>query len=181
MKKYIVEFKPFLLFLVKFFAVYLALTALYRFYLNSYDEEKFEVDSFTQMVSSQSVKFISFFDADVYEMPNLKEASVKIFYKKQWTSRVIEGCNAMSVIILFISFVIAFTGKPVHTIMFIIIGSVLIHFFNVVRIGSLIILRHSFPEYRRFLHDVAFPLVLYGFVFLLWIIWVNKFSIYVKK
>lgn len=181
MKKYITEFKPFLVFLAKFFVVYIALTALYRVYLNSYDEKNFEVDGFTQLVSNQSVAFISFFENDIYQMPNLKEAAINIYYKNTWSSRVIEGCNALSVIILFISFIIAFTGKIKHTILYIIAGSVLIHFFNVVRIGMLIMLRHSFPEYKRFLHDIAFPLVIYGFVFLLWVIWVNKFSIYAKK
>lgn len=181
MKKYFIEFKPFLLFLVKFFAVYFVLTFAYRMYLSSYDEKNFEVDGFTQMVSNQTIKVISLFENDVYQMPNLKEASVNVVYKKEWNSRIIEGCNALSVIILFISFIIAFTGRLKHTILFIIGGSLLIHFFNVVRIASLIMLRYSFPEYRVFLHDIAFPLVIYGFVFLLWVIWVNKFSLYAKK
>jgi hypothetical protein len=31
-----------------------------------------------------------------------------------------------------------------------------------------------------FLHGVLFPLFIYGVVFILWVIWVSKFSLYAK-
>jgi hypothetical protein len=45
----------------------------------------------------------------------------------------------------------------------------------------LVVLMYHFPDYKEFLHGVLFPLLIYGTVFLLWIIWVNKFSFYAKK
>ena len=52
---------------------------------------------------------LSIFDDNSYTMPNLKEASVKLFYHDKWVARIIEGCNAVSVVILFISFVLIFS------------------------------------------------------------------------
>lgn len=181
MKNLLLQYKPFLLFLGKFIASYLFLTILYQSYLNRFDAKNAEVDSFTQIVADQSATVLSWFDSQSYTMPHLKEPSVKLFYKGKYISRIIEGCNAISVIILFIAFVIAFTGKFKNTIFFIIMGIFLIHILNIVRISLLCIALCSFPQYEHLLHAVIFPLVIYTVVFLLWVIWVNKYSMYATE
>lgn len=181
MKEYLIQFKPFLLFLGKFICTYLILAFLYQSYLNQYDETKSEVDGVTVMVAHQSEQILSLFDTHSYTMPNLKEPSVKLFYHGKWVARIIEGCNAVSVIILFISFVVAFKGRFWQTVLFILSGILLIHFFNVVRIALLCMAIFHYPASQHFLHGVAFPLFIYGVVFCLWVIWVNKFSVYAKK
>ena len=181
MKEYILQFKPFLVFLAKFAASYLLLTFVYQTYLHQFDEKKMEVDGFTQLVANQSQKILSLSDANSHTGINTKEASVKLFYNGKWVARIIEGCNALSVIILFVSFVIAFTGKLKPTLLFILFGSLLIHIFNVLRIALLCMALHNFPQYDSLLHDVIFPIVIYGLVFLLWIVWVNKYSFYAEK
>jgi exosortase family protein XrtF len=181
LKDYLIQFKPFLLFLAKFIFTYLVLSVAYHYYLNQFDQKNNEVDHFTQLVAEQSKQVLSVFDEQSYTMPNLKEPSVKLFYHDKWVARIIEGCNALSIIILFISFVIAFTGKLKQTILFIIIGSLLIHVFNVIRIALLCMAIFHYNQYEHLLHGVLFPLFIYGFVFVLWIIWVNKFSFYAKN
>ncbi len=181
MKKYFIQYKPFLLFLGKFLFTYLVLTFAYETYLNQFDSEKLEVDGFTKLVATQTVNILSFFEFQAYEMPNLEALSVKIFFNKKYIAQIIEGCNGLSVIILFTAFIVAFIGKLKHTIAFIIVGSLMIHILNIARIALLCVLIYSFPEYEEILHGVIFPLIIYGFVFLLWVIWVNKFSIYASK
>jgi hypothetical protein len=44
----------------------------------------------------------------------------------------------------------------------------------------LIVLLYHFPEQNHLLHGVLFPALIYGSVFVLWFIWVNKFSKYAK-
>ena len=149
--------------------------------MNHFDEKKFEVDGFTQLVAQQSKQVLLIFDSESYTMPNLKEPSVKLFYHDKWVARIIEGCNAVSIIILFISFVIAFSGKFKQTLLFILVGSFIIHFFNVLRIALLCMAIFHYKQYEHLLHGVLFPLFIYGIVFILWVIWVNKFSFYAKK
>jgi exosortase family protein XrtF len=181
LKNLLLQYKPFLLFLGKFIASYLILTVVYQSYLNRFDSSKAEVDSFTQIVADQSAAVLSWFDSKSYTMPHLKEPSVKLIYKGKYISRIIEGCNAISVIILFISFVIAFTGKFKNTTLFIILGIVLIHILNIARIALLCVALYHLPKYEHLFHGVIFPLVIYGVVFLLWVIWVNKYSFYATK
>ena len=181
MKEYLIQFKPFLIFLAKFALTYLALTLIYGHYLSHFNKKKIEVDGYTRLVANQSLKVLSVFDSNSYTLPNLEEASVKMYYHNKWVSRIIEGCNGLSIIILFVSFVMAFSGKFKHTLSFIFLGSLLIHIFNVVRIALLCTAIFYFPQYEHLLHVVIFPLFIYGVVFLLWVIWVNNYSLYAQK
>ncbi len=181
MKKYFILYKPFLLFLGKFLLTYLMLTFIYQSYLSQFDVKKNETDSFTKLVAQQTEEVLLFFNCDVKTTPNLKEPAVNLYYKQRPMARIIEGCNALSVIILFISFIVAFSGKIKTTILYMISGSILIHILNVFRIALLCVLMYYYPKQQHFLHGVLFPLFIYGVVFILWIIWVNKFSKYAKK
>ena len=181
MKNLLLQYKPFLLFLGKFIFSYLILTFIYQTYLNHFDAKNAEVDAFTQLVAEQSAAVLSLVDSKSFTIPHQTEPTVKLFYKGKYTSRIIEGCNALSVIILFISFVVAFTGKFKKTILFILFGSILIHILNIGRIALLCVALYHLPKYQHLLHGVIFPLVIYGVVFLLWVIWVNKYSLYATE
>jgi exosortase family protein XrtF len=180
LKNYWIQYKPFLLFLVKFIFSYLVLTVIYHHNLNQFDIKNNEVDGFTKLVSTQVEHLLLFFNADAHIELHSSQPCYKFFYNGKYISRIIEGCNALSVIILFISFVIAFSGKLKNTIYFIISGSIIIHVLNITRIALLMVAFYNFPEANFILHDILFPIVIYGTVFILWIIWVNKFSFYAK-
>lgn len=169
-----------MLFLGKFALTYLLLTFMYQLYLNQFDAKNNEVDGFTQSVAEQSKKVLLFFN-DSHTEFHSTQPSIKLFYQDKFVARIIEGCNALSVIILFIAFVVAFTGKWKSTILFIIGGSLLIHILNVIRIALLAIALYHYPESEPILHGVIFPLSIYSVVFILWVTWVNKFSLYAKK
>jgi exosortase family protein XrtF len=175
------QFKPFLLFLGKFLLSYLLLTFLYQSYLNQFDAKIYQVDGFTKMVANQTKNLMELFGCVVTTEIHANESCVKLYYNHKWIARIIEGCNALSVIILFVSFVISFSGKIKQTIIYILVGSLLIHIMNVIRIALLAVLIFNYPQYESFLHGVFFPLIIYGFVFLLWVYWVNNFSKYATK
>ncbi len=158
----------------------MVLTIIYQYYLNQFDIKNNEVDGFTKLVSTQVEQLLLFFNGDANIELHPSQPCYKFFYNGKYVSRIIEGCNALSVIILFISFVIAFSGKLKNTIYFIISGSIIIHVLNITRIALLMVAFYNFPEANFILHDILFPLVIYGVVFILWIIWVNKFSFYAK-
>ena len=182
MKSYINQYRPFLLFLLKFFSVYIGLTLLYKLYLKQYDNPiQSQVDGFTQLVAHQTQQLLIFFNYNASTVMHDHQASIKLFLNKTYVARVVEGCNALSVIILFAAFVVAFTGKLKHTILFILGGSLLIHLLNVLRIALLCIALLHYPQHEEILHGIIFPLFIYGVVFGLWVVWVNKFSIYAEK
>lgn len=178
MKKYFIQYKTFLVFIGTFFAAYIALTVIYKLYLNSF--EKNTVDGLTNLVSIQVFQLMNLFNPDVLISKNAFDPYLEVWYNQKYVVRIVEGCNAVSVIILFVSFVVAFSGKFKTTLVFILFGIFLIHVLNIIRIASLSVLLFHFPEQEHILHGVLFPLIIYGLVFILWIIWITKFSKYAQ-
>jgi exosortase family protein XrtF len=176
MKKYFVLYKPFLVFLTCFFGTYVFLTLCYQFFLNGFVSGK--VDTVTSWVAQNVEYVLSMFyqTARVVEVHN--EPFFIIYFENKDVARIVEGCNGISVIVLFVSFVVAFSGSLKNTLLFIFGGSLIIYILNILRIAVLTVLLHYFPAQEHVLHGVLFPLVIYGVVFVLWVIWVNKFSKY---
>jgi exosortase family protein XrtF len=182
LKTYFQIYRPFLVFLLKFFAVYGGFTFLYQFYLSQYDSIlAFEVDAVTRSVAYQVQYVLNFLQYNCQLQPHESQASMKLIINGVYVLRVVEGCNALSVIILFTAFVVAFSGKWLTTICFLFVGSVLIHVMNILRIAVLSLALLYYPEQQTLLHGVIFPLIIYGFVFGSWVIWVNQFSNYARK
>lgn len=180
MTPYFAQYKPFFIFLLKFFGVYILLTTIYQYYLDSFDSNSFEVDGFTRFVARQTDAILHlFYNAKMN--PHPLQASIQVSLEGDYLARIVEGCNALSVMILFIAFVVAFKGKLKQTLLFILIGVIVIHVLNIVRIALLTMALLNYPQYGHVLHSVVFPLFIYGVVFLLWVIWVNKYSSYAKS
>lgn len=178
LKKYFQQYKPFLFFLASFFGCYILLTAIYQFFLNGFGNNT--VDTITQAVAQNSEKVISWFFMRIQTENVANEPFVRMCFQNECIVRIVEGCNGISVIILFISFIVAFSGSMKNTLLFIFGGTLLIYILNVLRIALLIVLMYYFPEVKHLLHGVLFPAIIYGTVFILWVIWVNKFSKYAK-
>ncbi|WP_163397910.1 exosortase family protein XrtF [Flavobacterium fluviatile] len=176
MKKYLVQFKPFLIFIGTFFATYILLTIIYKSYLNSFGSD--DIDGITTVVGSNVYGLMDAFNCDVLIQKSSSGPYLEVWYNKDYVIRIVEGCNAVSVMILFISFVLAFSGKLKTTVWFILSGTLFIYILNVVRIALLAVLLFRYPEKLHLLHGVFFPLIIYGLVFVLWVFWVNKFSKY---
>jgi exosortase family protein XrtF len=158
---------------------FIILTLLYQVFLDSFGKNK--IDSVTRLVARNTEQLLSLFPADVAIEDSKTGTFIKLIYNRKYVARIIEGCNAISVIILFISFVVSFSGKLKPTVLFILGGSVFIYVLNVIRITMLSVLIYHFPAQVSLLHGVLFPLFIYGVVFILWVIWVSKFSLYAKN
>jgi exosortase family protein XrtF len=118
---------------------------------------------------------------DTVTEQNPSELSMLVTINGSYTSRIIEGCNSISVIILFLSFIVAFSGDLKETVLFGLFGALLIYVVNILRIIALTILYHRFPEYQDILHNLLFPAIIYGLTFMLWVTWVKFFSHLNKK
>lgn len=180
LKEIFIQYKPFFTFLIKFALFYFVFAFAYSFFLDQFDTTKFELDAITKIVSNHTEYMMQFLNADYYTIQHESEASTKVIYNGKYIARIIEGCNAISVIILFAAFVFAFASNWVKTFLYIIVGSILIYVLNIIRIGLLVWAIYYYPEYKELLHGTIFPLFIYGVVFILWIIWVTKFSKYAK-
>lgn len=174
--------KNIIIFLVKFFATYFILVSVYNFYLQKSQEKDggFKTSSITRVVANQTIDVLTFFGYPAKTVQHDNELSMQLIIEDHFTARVIEGCNSISIIILFIAFVVAFSGSLKATLLYIVFGGIFIYVINVLRIAFLTVMIYKYPAHVGILHDLIFPAIIYGTVFLLWVIWVNKFSSYKK-
>jgi len=159
------------------------MVGLYSFYLSKTQEKEtlYQCAPVTTAVANQTARMITFLGYKAEIKQHQDELSLKVLVNNTYVSRVIEGCNSISIIILFLAFIIGFSGNLKTTISFGIVGSLLIYVTNIFRIAVLSIGILKYPEYQETLHSLVFPAIIYGMVFLLWVIWANKFSDYKKK
>ncbi|HMQ76260.1 MAG: archaeosortase/exosortase family protein [Flavobacteriales bacterium] len=87
-----------------------------------------------------------------------------------------DPCNGVSLFAVFALFLITYPGPWRHKAWFIPLGLLSIHLINVLRIAALCIVVTIDYELLNFNHDYTFYVVVYGWVFLLWFLWVKRFA-----
>ena len=168
--------KTVLIFLIKFFGTYIALFLIYSAYLNTTQGINFSCDPITESVSKQTVELLMKIGYDAEIEPLTSESAMQLKLNNTPISRITEGCNAISVIILFISFIVAFAGSFKATFLYVLFGTAIIYIANILRIAIISISFYKYPAYQDILHDYIFPGIIYGITFLLWFIWIRKYS-----
>jgi exosortase family protein XrtF len=87
-----------------------------------------------------------------------------------------DPCNGVGLFAVYLIFLIAYPGPWEHKLWFAPLGLLTIHLINALRVAALCIIVKYDYELLNFNHDYTFYVVVYGWVFLLWAIWVKRFS-----
>ncbi len=90
-------------------------------------------------------------------------------------------CNGVPLFTLFAGFIIALPGGILRKMIYIPLGIISIHFLNIFRIVALLLIHVYAPESLNFNHTYTFTILMYGYIFILWIFWVNKSKNYFNK
>jgi len=90
--------------------------------------------------------------------------------------RIAYLCDGLILYVIFLIFLISFPGPIKHKAWFIPVGFIVIYLANLLRVVALVIIQINAPEHLEFNHKYTFTMLVYGFIFLLWIIWVRLFS-----
>ncbi len=167
------EFKPTVLFLVRFIGLYLLGNFLYGLYVTAYEPRP---DPVTQWVTHQTGAVISAcgWPVDVEDHPT--KSTTRIKYNHHSILAVYEGCNGVNTMIIFAAFIFAFGPISKRMLWFIPLGIVIIHLANLVRITLLFFVAEYRPDFMYFIHKYVFTASLYAVIFMLWVWWVRKFA-----
>lgn len=170
------DFKPIIFFIAKFFLVYIVLTVLYSWYLQPYLYEQHIADPITTWMTDVAVSLIKFFGFEASHIQVEGEVWRRFILGGKNASIVNEGCNAVSVMIIFVSFIIAFSRGIIKTGVYVLLGLLIMIVSNVARIALLTWIYRYHTEYSKMSHDYLFPAIIYGTVVILWLIWVKFFA-----
>jgi exosortase family protein XrtF len=162
-----------IVFLLKYTILYLSLNTLYAYYVMYFHPNP---DPLTEFVASNVVGVLNAFDSSVglQTLPN--NANVQILKGDRVIVQVYEGCNSFNVIVVFISFLIAFKGPSKLFLKYFFIGIVIIYAINLVRILALYFVSIELPDALYFFHKFFFSGVIYLVVFSFWYFWIKHIN-----
>jgi exosortase family protein XrtF len=87
-----------------------------------------------------------------------------------------DNCNGLALFALFAGFIIAYPGPWKKKLLYIPIGILLLQALYIIRLVALAIIQTYSLEMTEFNHTYTFTIIIYGFIFLLWMKWVNTYS-----
>lgn len=87
--------------------------------------------------------------------------------------QIIDGCNGIGTVGLFMGFVLAFPGHAIRRAIFIPAGILIIYLSNVARVDFLLVSLKYWEPGFDFVHDLGAPAFFYAIIFGLWILWAN--------
>ncbi len=91
------------------------------------------------------------------------------------------GCMGRNVLLGFSALIVVFPGKWIHKFWYIPMGIVILTFVNMLRISGLAVTAYCCPEYSDINHYFIFKIAAWIIIFILWLIWFNKFSPFGNK
>ena len=163
--------KAILFFILKFVGLYIVLNTLYGLWISSYTPFP---DPVTRVVTHNSAAVISVAQDNISVGEAVNSPNVPIQQNGKTIVSVYEGCNSLNVMIVFVSFVIAYTGSLKKTLLFGLFGIVLIYLANLGRVSLLYFIAKYYPHSLYFFHKYLFTGLLYVLVFVLWYFWVRR-------
>nr|WP_259073182.1 exosortase/archaeosortase family protein [Salinibacter ruber] len=87
--------------------------------------------------------------------------------------RVVDGCNGLASIGLFVGFVVAYPGHAWRRALFIPLGILVVYLSNVGRVSGLLLLQKYWGTGFDVAHSVGAPMFFYTVIFGLWVLWAN--------
>ncbi|WP_194767013.1 archaeosortase/exosortase family protein [Tamlana sp. I1] len=86
-------------------------------------------------------------------------------------------CNGLTLMALYIGFIVCIPEKFWRKIKYIILGIIIIDFINILRCVGLIYLREYFHAYFDFAHHYLFKAIVYASTFIIWTIFARKINL----
>jgi exosortase/archaeosortase family protein len=158
--------------LLNFVILILTIHYLYMFFTVQFDYTIHRIfgiyNWFNNTVYDQSKFFLGLV------VPFKSEGQKFIFESKDYID-ILFPCTGVQPMLQFAMVVFLYPGPLKHKIWYIPMGMVIIHFTNVLRIAGLGVVMAYWPEHWYYAHDYPFRIIIYVVIFILWVVWNEKF------
>lgn len=171
MKELLHQYKDSLLFIGKFVGIYILLNTAYGFFVSYYTPAP---DPITSAVTRHVAIGLSWFHDQIRMVPDSTEPNIHLQRDFKNVVSVFEGCNSINVMIVFFAFIIAFKGSVRSTIIFTVLGLLMIYIINLLRVALLFEVAYYYPQHLYFFHKYLFTAIIYLIVFAIWYIWIQR-------
>lgn len=171
MKEHLKKLTPFHWFLIKAGALYLLWLFLYHTW--GVQRGGFD-DQFTALTGKSAAWVLNLFGYD--STTELRGAWEMLQIDGRNIVAIGNPCNGLVIMALYAGFIIAYPGPIKTKILFIVAGIGIIFILNLLRVIALTFNWMYAKESFEFNHTYTFTFIVYGVVFIMWMVWANKFS-----
>ena len=99
-----------------------------------------------------------------------------LWFDNTWGLSVNDGCTGFKQIAQFMLLILFFPGSWKNKIWFIPLGMFIVYLTNLFRLLSISLVLNYMPKHSLFIHDNVLRSLFYVVIFVLWLLWVNKFA-----
>jgi exosortase family protein XrtF len=165
--------KPLTRFLLKAVALYLGWHVLWYNWI----EPDGTVNHYlTYHTASVAALFLNLFSGSSFSLSPFEEQNTYLFKDNVAVVLIEHGCNGLILMVLFAAFIIAFPGPWKKKLWYIPLGILAIYIINAIRVIGLAVNHIYAKSSFDFNHKYTFTILIYGAIFLFWMVWVNRFS-----
>ncbi len=168
--EYYHHFKPAIWFILKFLILYVILNVVYGIYIESFGHR---VDNYTIITAQHTSKFLNLFNESTKILIDEKSRYCVMANSQSEILSVFEGCNGLNVMIIFISFIFAYSKSILRYWWYLLAGIAVLYLVNIFRISILYYVADRFEHYLYFTHKFVFTGIIYVVVGVLWYLYVN--------
>mgnify|MGYP001400877188 FL=1 len=159
--------REFIRFLGRFLSCLIVFTIVYESYL-WFTEQQRELDWITYKVSELSHALAVALGVANCEFSCFMDGCYIGVEGKM--INVLEGCNGLKLALVYSSYIIGVSGWKWQSVVQVIVGVIVIQFFNVFRIGMLVVLRDIGGDLYFFFIKYVFNVLIYIAILFLWLI-----------
>lgn len=123
-----------------------------------------------------SAYFLKLFGYELVQDYMIADCEARLVFPDHGFICIGSGCSGLELFLLFFGFIFVMRGRLIDKLWFIPLGSLAILILNIIRIIALSAIYYHHPEYLEFNHKYTFVVIVYGAIFGLWVLWVNKFA-----
>ncbi len=134
-----------------------------------------DISGFFYIVARQVSDSVYFILHNVLGM-NVMEHNFIFRFDTGAVVRIVWGCSGVKQIFIFTVVMLFSYGSWKHKLWFIPLGALICHSVNIVRILFLALIVYRYPSQFDLFHIYIFKYAFYGIIFLIWIVWNEKFG-----
>lgn len=121
------------------------------------------------LLTNDSISVKEITENETIEETTLTYAKAILFKNNKKIISIADGCNGLTLFVLYIGFIIAYPTSIKAKIIYTVAGLFLIVLINILRTTGLAYLAYSYPKFLPFAHHYLYKMITYALIFAIWV------------
>jgi exosortase/archaeosortase family protein len=166
---------------IRYIFLFLIITLMIHFFWRFWERQIFYFPIGNWMTSAVRYTTVALFHQNSWIVDHIfhihfRSEQPVIWFDNTWGIGVYAGCSGFKQIAQFMLLILFFPGSWTNKTWFIPAGMLVVYLTNIFRLVVVSLLLNYHPSYAHFAHDYILRSLFYVVIFILWLLWINKFG-----